>query len=95
MRYEYCQREDGDCSICSLNNYNRDCANNPVNNLAYRRTLAGLSQQQLANLSGISKRTIEKYEQGENDINNARVNIVFKLAQALSCNIEDILNHPI
>ena len=95
MRYDTCQRADGDCSVCSLNNYSRDCNNNPINNLAYQRTLAGISQQKLADLSGVSKRTIEKYEQGENDINNARVNIVYRLATALSCSIEDILNHPL
>lgn len=75
--------------------YNHNCSNNPINNLAYYRKLSGISQQKLSELSGVSKRTIEKYEQGENDINNARVTIVFKLAKALSCNIEDILNHPI
>lgn len=26
----YCTQNNGDCSTCSLVNYNRDCQNNPV-----------------------------------------------------------------
>ena len=33
----------------------------------------------------------ELYEQRENDINKAGVNIVSSLAQALGCDIEDLL----
>jgi len=27
---EYCTQNEGDCFTCSLNNYGRDCLNNPV-----------------------------------------------------------------
>ncbi|MFZ5352761.1 MAG: hypothetical protein ACOZCL_08560 [Bacillota bacterium] len=26
----YCTQNNGDCSTCSLSNYNRDCQNNPL-----------------------------------------------------------------
>jgi hypothetical protein len=26
----YCTQNNGDCSTCSLTNYNRDCHNNPI-----------------------------------------------------------------
>jgi len=26
----YCTQNNGDCSTCSLANYNRDCQNNPI-----------------------------------------------------------------
>lgn len=52
----------------------------------------GLSQAQLSNLSGISLRTLQDYEQGHKNINNAKAITVFKLAKILNCSIEDILN---
>ena len=64
MRYPECQREDGDCEICSLSNYGRDCHNAPVNRIAYIRYTAGLTQQAMSDLLHIPKRTIENWEAG-------------------------------
>ena len=30
MAKSYCTQNNGDCSTCSLVNYNRDCYNNPI-----------------------------------------------------------------
>jgi hypothetical protein len=30
MAKTYCTQNNGDCSTCSLSNYNRDCQNNPI-----------------------------------------------------------------
>jgi hypothetical protein len=30
MKKTYCTQNNGDCSTCSLVNYNRDCQNNPI-----------------------------------------------------------------
>lgn len=30
MIKDYCTQNNGDCSSCSLVNYNRDCYNNPI-----------------------------------------------------------------
>ena len=49
-------------------------------------------QSQLAYLSDVNIRNIKTYEQNENDINKAQVNILLSLARVLNCSIEDILN---
>ena len=63
-----------------------------MNNLKKIRNENKLSQSQLAELSGVSLRMIQKYEIGDRDINNASAITVFKLAQALKVNVEDLLN---
>lgn len=45
-------------------------------NLKRRRIAAGLSQSQLAALTGIPVRTIQQYEQGQKDIGKARAVIL-------------------
>ena len=56
------------------------------------RREARVSRKKLAELSGISERTIECYEQGKNDINIANVKTVRALAKALDVPIEKILD---
>ena len=56
------------------------------------RLKRNLSQSQLAYLSDVNIRNIKTYEQNENDINKAQVNILLSLARVLNCSIEDILN---
>ena len=51
-----------------------------------------LSQSQIAYLSNVNVRNIKTYEQNENDINKAQVNILLSLARVLNCSIEDILD---
>ena len=63
-----------------------------MNALQRIRKQSGLSQSQLAELSGVSLRMIQKYETGNRDINNASAITVYKLAQALKVNVEDLLN---
>ena len=50
-----------------------------------------LTQQQLSDASGVSLRMIQLYEQRQNDINKAQVNVVLCLARALGCDVEDLL----
>lgn len=54
----------------------------------------GLSQNDLAKLSNVSLRSIQLYEQKVNDIDKAQANTLYKLATALSCSIEDLLENP-
>lgn len=63
-----------------------------VNNLKYTREKSKLSQSELANLSGVSVRMIQAYEQGAQDINKSSVETVLKLAEALRCNVYEIIN---
>lgn len=60
-------------------------------NLQYRRNLKRITQATLAERSGVSVRMIQHYEQGAKDINAAAALTVYKLAQALNCTVEDLL----
>ena len=61
------------------------------NNLQTIRKKSGLSQSQLGKQSDVSFRVIQNYEQGKNDINKASGETLYKLATALKCSIEDLL----
>lgn len=56
------------------------------------RREAGLTRKKLSELSGVSLRSLECYEQRKNDINIANVKTVRSLAQAIGCPIEKILD---
>ena len=60
--------------------------------LKFYREEKGLSQSQLAKLSGVSLRNIQAYEQGYKDINKAQVITVLQLAEALECDVYEIIN---
>lgn len=62
-----------------------------MSNLKNIRTQRGYSQNKLAELSEVNLRMIQHYEQGVKDINSAQAITVYNLAQALNCNIEDLL----
>ncbi len=59
-------------------------------NLEYFRSLAGMSQSELAALSGVDIRSIQMYEQRRNDISKAQFNILFALSKALGCSVYDL-----
>lgn len=60
-------------------------------NLQYQRTLAGFTQAKLSELSGVNIRMIQHYEQGIKDINKAQGITLYKLAKALGCQMEDLI----
>lgn len=60
-------------------------------NLKTIRTIYGYSQSELAKESEVSVRQIQLYEQRQRDINKAQVYTVAKLAKALACEIEDLM----
>lgn len=55
------------------------------------RKSRGLTQKELSELSGINLKTIQKYEQGVIDINNANIYTLYKLANTLNCYIWQLL----
>ncbi len=63
-------------------------------NLKRIREARGLSQNKLADLSGVKKRSIQLYEQKVNDIDKAQAQTLFKLSRILGCEIEDLLENP-
>lgn len=56
------------------------------------RKARGFTQQQLSDASGVALRMIQLYEQKQNDLGKAQVNVVISLAKALGCEIEDLIN---
>lgn len=63
----------------------------PDTNLKRIRTAYGCTQAELAEKSGVSLRSIQMYEQRNKDINKASVETVYRLAGALGCAIEDLI----
>ena len=63
----------------------------PGTNLKQMRKNAGLSQSELAELTGISVRTIQQYEQRQKSINKAMAERLIMLAKVLCCEVEDLI----
>lgn len=93
MRRKYgdCQRQDGNCTLCSLVNYGRDCRNRPISKLEWARLAAGLGQKELAEKSGVNVRYIQNVELGKGDAGNMTARNLLSLARALDANPEDLL----
>lgn len=62
------------------------------NKLKTVRKRCGITQEELAELSGVSLNTIRAYERKAKDINKAQADIVVRLARALKCDVSDILD---
>ena len=63
----------------------------PETNLKFLRQKAGLSQRDLADLSGVPVRTIQQYEQRQKNINKAQAEYLVMLAKVLYCEVGDLL----
>ena len=50
-----------------------------------------MTQSKLSEISGVNLRTLQDYEQGRKDINKAEAMTVYKLAEALDCNVWELL----
>ena len=55
------------------------------------RVSSGLTQDDLAKLSGINIKSISAYEQDPYKINKASVDTLFILSESLNCNMEDLI----
>ena len=93
MRRKYgdCQRQDGNCTLCSLVNYGRDCHNNPISKLEWARVGAGMSIKELAEKSGVPYVTIAKVEGGIAQAGNLTARNVLAMADALGVDIRDLI----
>ena len=66
----------------------------PASRLQAMRQQRGLSQSQLAKLSGVNVRNVQLYEQGVNDIDRAQARTLYRLSRVLGCRMEDLLGNP-
>ena len=90
-KYADCQREDGDCTVCSLVNYCRDCRNRPITKLEWSRRVAGLTQAELSKQSGVNIRQIQRVELGEADAENLTAKNIIALADALGVDVRALV----
>ncbi|MCC8102948.1 MAG: helix-turn-helix domain-containing protein [Clostridiales bacterium] len=64
---------------------------NSESKLKTARKRCGLTQEGLANESGVSLNTIRAYERKSKDLNKAQFDIVMRLTKALKCEVSDLL----
>lgn len=67
-----------------------------ISELAQRRKWARFTQQQLARMASsdkykVARRSIQDYELGRRDINKCAAITLYRIAQALGCKMEDLL----
>ena len=62
--------------------------NEPTSKLTKYRSSAGITQNQLAEILGIPRRTVQTWE--KNGVNKAAFDSVVKLASVLKCNVMDL-----
>lgn len=82
-KYRDCQRQDGNCTLCCLVNYGRDCHNRPITKLEWARLGAGVGQKELAERSGVNVRYIQNVELGKSEAGNLTARNILALADAL------------
>lgn len=90
-KYTDCVRKDGDCTVCSLVNYGRDCHNRPITKLEWARRMAGITQAELAEKSGVNVRQIQRVETGEAEVGNLTAVNLIALADALEVDAKSII----
>ena len=62
-----------------------------ISSLKFMREDKGMTQAELSKKSGVNLRTIQNYEQGFKDIHKGNVVTVLRLAEALDCDVYEIL----
>lgn len=67
-------------------------SNIKISKLKKQRIMARMSQAELASASGVPIKCIGNYEQMRRDINHAQVQIVYRLAAAIGCDMLDLLD---
>lgn len=56
----------------------------------YRKFINGFTVNELSEMTGITVSSINKYETGVMDLNNASITVVKRLARALNCTTDDL-----
>lgn len=90
-KYSDCQRADGDCTVCSLVSYGRDCRNRPITKLEWARRMAGMTQTELAAKSGVNIRQIQRVEIGEAEAGNLTAKNLIAISDALDVDAKKLL----
>lgn len=93
MRRKYgdCQRADGDCTVCSLVSYGRDCRNKPITKLEWQRRMSQMSIKELAEKSGVNMRLIQNVELGSSDAGNMTAKNLLAIAATLDVDPKELI----
>ena len=93
MRRKYgdCIRADGDCTVCSLVNYGRDCRGKTITNLEWQRRMAHMSIKELSEASGVNARLIQNVELGTSEAGNMAAKNLLALADAIGVSPNDLV----
>lgn len=63
-----------------------------TNNLKKKRLMRGYTQEALSEISGVNIKSIAAYEQDDKRFTAASAATVYRLADALGCDMEEIIN---
>ena len=86
LAYSHAEPYDGGLRRLQMKSFGlTDCP------LKEARKNAGMTQQQLADASGVYVRQIQRIENGEGDISNVTLGNAVKLANALGIDVKDLL----
>lgn len=77
--------------VCALDEMREDDRGRQISRLQEYRKRIGLSQRELSERADVPLRTIQQYEQKQKNINHARADYVFRIAKALYCRPDDLL----
>lgn len=93
MRRKYmdCQRADGNCAVCSMVSYGRDCHGRNITKLEWNRLLVGLERKELAEISKVNVRQIQRIEMEEGKMGNMTLTNAIALADALGVDVRELL----
>ena len=69
------------------------CRAQKISRIQAARINYGYSQSELATAAGINLRTLQEYENRRRDINKASGSVLLRIAKAIACNIEDIMEY--
>lgn len=64
-----------------------------MSNLKRIRENNNMTQSKLSEVSGVNLRMIQNYEQGFKDINKGQAITIYKLAEAMNCDMKDLLEN--
>lgn len=90
-KYNDCTCDFGDCSVCPKFSGGLDCHGREVTPLEFCRRRARISQPDLAQLSFVGLRKIQKIEAGEVQMCNVSAANFLALADALGVDPHDLL----
>lgn len=78
-----------------VKNIENETINQYKSKLKKARVTTGMTQMELANLSGVNVKSISSYEQFPEKINKASIETILKLCDSLGCELDDIIERDL